>query len=231
MKKLLFVLLVPLLSFSQTPFQKGQAFFENKDYEQAEKALVQVSPSDSNYEKSTAYLGEIKCYKKDWEAALPYFRKLKNMDSQSADYQYKYGGVLGMIAKESNCFRALSLVGDMKVAFEKAIALDPKHIDARWALVELYLQLPGIAGGSEKKARIYAGQLYKLSPVDGFLAYGKISEYFKNYKDAEKYYAAAIDTGNSRKCYEKLADLYENKMNQPQKARQLMAEFNRKNKS
>jgi len=84
---------------------------------------------------------------------------------------------------------------------------------------------------AKKKARLYAGQLYKLSPVDGFLANGKISEYFKNYKEAEKYYTAAIDTGNSRNCYQKLADLYEKKMKQPEKARQLMAEFYSKNKS
>jgi len=153
MKKLLaFLLFCCASSFSQTSFQKGKVFFEGRHYDQAEKVLLQVSKADPSYEQATEYLGEIQCLKKKWDAALPYFSKLKSMDRLSADYQYKYGGVLGMIAKESNCFHALSLVDDIKASFEKAIELNPKHIEARWALVELYLQLPGIVGGSEKKS-------------------------------------------------------------------------------
>jgi hypothetical protein len=32
----------------------------------------------------------------------------------------------------------------MKSSFEKAISLNPKHIESCWALIELYIQLPGI---------------------------------------------------------------------------------------
>ena len=43
------------------------------------------------------------------------------------------------------------MIGEVRDSFEKAIALNPKHIEARWALIELNLQLPGIVGGSESK--------------------------------------------------------------------------------
>src|SRR5690606_17852242 len=95
--------------------------------------------------------------------------------------------------------------------------LDPKHIEVRWALIEFYIQLPGILGGSEKKAIEYAKELGKISEVDGYLSQGYIAEFSKRPKDAERYYKKAIEIGGSRHTYEKLTSLYENN-NQPEKA-------------
>ena len=136
-----------------------------------------------------------------------------------------------MQAKESNKFAALSLINDAIDNFEKTIALNPNHIGARWALLEIYIQLPGIVGGSERKAKKYADQLLKISPVDGYLAKGHVEEYFKRYTAAEKNYKKAIEVGNSLATYQKLANLYKNKMDQPEKAKQILAAYNEKNKS
>lgn len=94
----------------------------------------------------------------------------------------------------------------------------------------MYLQLPAIVGGSESKAVKYSEELLKLSPVDGYLSKGRIAEYFNRYKDAERQYKFAIDTGSSKIGYQKLADLYQNKMKQPEKAKRILAEFDQKNK-
>jgi hypothetical protein len=51
------------------------------------------------------------------------------------------------------------MIGEIKESFEKAIKLNPAHIDARWALIELYIKLPGIVGGSETKALKYSNEL------------------------------------------------------------------------
>ena len=45
----------------------------------------------------------------------------------------------------------------------------------------IYIQLPGIVGGSETKAIKYSNELLKLSPVDGYLSRGQIEEYFERY--------------------------------------------------
>jgi hypothetical protein len=47
------------------------------------------------------------------------------------------------------------MIGEIKSHLKKAIKLNPAHIDARWALIELYIKLP-IVGGSETKALKYA---------------------------------------------------------------------------
>ena len=58
-----------------------------------------------------------------------------------------------MKAKEGSKFAALGMLDDVENAFLTAAKLDSKHIESRWALVEFYLQIPGILGGSEKKAQ------------------------------------------------------------------------------
>ncbi|HBK83494.1 MAG TPA: hypothetical protein DDZ41_07835, partial [Flavobacterium sp.] len=70
--------------------------------------------------------------------------KLKKSEPTNANYHYKFGGALGMKAKSINKFKALSLLDDIENAFLTAIKLDTKHIDARWALVMYYIELPAI---------------------------------------------------------------------------------------
>jgi hypothetical protein len=38
-----------------------------------------------------------------------------------------------MKAKDSNKFKALGMIDEVKSSFEKAISLNPKHIESRWA--------------------------------------------------------------------------------------------------
>ena len=186
------------------------------------KSILKSEPSNL---KVVEYLGDIAGINKSWDEALSYYEKLKIARPTEADYFYKYGGALGMKALEVNKFKALGMIDDVKGSFEKAIKLDPKHLAARWALIELYLKLPGIVGGSESKAIRYSAELMRLSPVDGNLSRGHIEEYFKRYSKAEQYYKKAIAIGNSKVSYQKLADLYKNKMNNPEKASETLLQY------
>lgn len=123
-----------------------------------------------------------------------------------------------MKAKESNKFKALGMIDEIKDSFEKAISLNPKHIESRWALIELYIQLPGIVGGSESKAIQYSNELYNFRLLM-VIVEGHIEEYFKRYESAEKQYKKAIAVSDSKTSYNKLASLYKNKMKEPERAK------------
>jgi tetratricopeptide (TPR) repeat protein len=216
---------------AQSNFEKGVSCFDSGKFEQAKIYFEGFFKQNPNDLKTIEYIGDIQCQFKQWEKAVPYYEKLTLLKPFVSDYFYKYGGAMGMQAKEANKFKALSLLDDVKVAFKKAIQLNPNHIGARWALIEIYIQLPGFVGGSESKAKKYAEELLKISPVDGYLSKGHIEEYFKRYTIAEKYYLKAIEIGNSKTTYQKLVDLYKNKMAQPEKAKKVWAIYNEKNKS
>jgi tetratricopeptide (TPR) repeat protein len=216
-----------LLSFiiSSGDFQKAENYFKQEKYSLAKPIFENIIKENPNNLKAIEYLGDIEGIQKNWDNAIVYYEKLKIANPKEADYFYKYGGVLGMKAKESNKFVALGMITEVRESFEEAVKLNPEHIEARWALIEYYLQLPGIIGGSEKKAIKYANELLKLSPIDGFLAKGYIDEYFDRYQNAEKNYLKAHSIGNSKTTFHKLFNLYSNKMKNPQKAQELKTQF------
>ncbi|MCF6142161.1 hypothetical protein L1S34_12755 [Flavobacterium sp. K77] len=229
MKQFLYLLLLlPAMIWSQSNFDKAEKLFKEGKYSQAEEGFLSCLKNNPNDLKAIEYLGDIAGQNKEWDKAISYYKKLKVSKPSEANYFYKYGGALGMKAKDANKFRALGMIDEVKASFEKAIALNPKHIDSRWALIELYIQLPGIVGGSESKAIKYSNELLRLSPVDGYLSRGHIEEYFKRYKNAEVQYKKAIQVGGSKTSYQKLASLYKNKMREPEKAKTILETYSSK---
>lgn len=229
MKHILLVFfLFPLLVFSQVSFEKAHQLFVEGNFEQAKpmfEILLKKNPSNL---KIIECLGDIAGRNKAWDEALLYYGKLKKAKPTEANFYFKYGGALGMKALGVNKFKAIGMIDEVQSNFEKAIQLNPKHIEARWALIELNLQLPGILGGSEKKAVQYSDELLQISPVDGYLSRGHIEEYFKRYVKAEQQYKKAVAVGDSKKTYQMLANLYANKMKSPEKAQAVLDEYKKK---
>ncbi|WPR71714.1 hypothetical protein SLW70_00880 [Flavobacterium sp. NG2] len=226
--KYVLIFLFPCLLLAQSGYDRAYATFDKEKNEQARLVNEKLLKTNPNHLKALENLGDIAGLNKNWDKALGYYGKLKSLKPNEANYHYKYGGALGLKALEVNKFKALGMISDIKGSFEKAIQLDAKHVEARWALVELYLKLPGIVGGSETKAVQYSNELLAISAVDGYLSRGRIEEYFDRYKAAESYYKKAIAVGGSKLTYQTLANLYEEKMGTPEKARLLLEEFENK---
>ena len=217
------------MMWSQSDFEKAEKLFKAQKFDQAQlvfESILKTNPSDL---RTIEFLGDIAGQNQSWDKAIVYYKKLKQLKPSEADFHFKYGGVLGMKAKDSNKFKALGMIDEVKASFETAINLNPKHIESRWALIELYIQLPRIVGGSESKAIKYSSELLRLSPVDGYLSRGHIEEYFKRYSVAEQQYKKAILVGGSKTSYQKLASLYKNKMRDPEKAKAILETYNKKN--
>ena len=229
--KIVFLLLISQFVFSQTNFEKAENLYDQGKYTLAKSLFETLLKENPNQLKTIEYLGDISVQLKEWDKAIAFYQKLKTLRPNEANYYYKYGGVLGLKSKEGGKWVAIRLIGDMKESFEKALLLNPKHIEARWAMIEYYLQVPALFGGSEKKAQRYADELIKLSPVDGYLSKAHIDEYFERYKSAEKYYIKAIELGGSKNTYERLASLYKVKIHNSEKAKKILEQYQEKNKS
>jgi tetratricopeptide (TPR) repeat protein len=226
MNRVVFLLLfIPTMLLSQTNFEKGIQLMGSGKTEQARIAFENVLKENPSHIKSLEFLGDIAGQNKNWDKAIVYYKKIKQLQPNNAEYYYKYGGALGMKAKTVNKFKALGMIDEIKSSFEKAVALDPKHKESRWALVMLYLELPGIIGGSETKAVAYSNELMRLSPYEGYLSKGYIEEYFGRNKKAEINYLKALEINNSKVAFQKLYNLYTYKMKNSEKAQQLKEQF------
>src|SRR5258706_1007192 len=110
----------------------------------------------------------------DTDKAVDLLKEAVAKSPKNADVHYHLGEAYGQAAQKASIFSQMSLAGKCRDEFLAAVALDPKHIDARFGVMEWYLQVPGIAGGSEEKALEQAVEIRKLDPLRGHLAYASI---------------------------------------------------------
>jgi tetratricopeptide (TPR) repeat protein len=213
------------MNYESSDFEKAEKLFQQEKYDQAKVLFENYLKANPKNFKTIEYLGDIAGHQKKWDEAIKQYKILKVQFPKTANYWYKYGGALGMKAKSVNKFKALGMIDAIESAFLMAAKLDLKHIESRWALVILYIELPGIVGGSESKANKYSDELMNLSKIDGYLSKGYIDEYFNRFSKAEENYIKAHEIGNSKTTFQKLYNLYLNKIKDKAKAQKLKEQF------
>jgi len=217
-----FFLLISLYSFAQDDCAKGETAFKEENYKLAQNYLKNCFDKNPNNSEVNFKLARSYAKTENWKAAAETYKTLVEANPNNADYNFYYGGSLGLYAKSINPVKSVTYISDIKYYLKKAIELNSKHIDARWALVQIYMELPFIVGGSKSTAENYAAQLLKLSPVDGRLALGYIYFYEEDWKAAEQEYKRAVAIGKSETCYQKLIEvqLKQNKLQEAKKTLQ-----------
>ncbi|HLT53544.1 MAG TPA: tetratricopeptide repeat protein [Flavobacteriaceae bacterium] len=208
MRILLLLWLLPVCVWAQDWSVEVEKLLDSKQYAKAQQHLqTQLDKQPQNW-KALELMGDVYCHQELWDQAIEAYKQVVAATPEQAHLQYKYGGAMGMKSLQVSKFKALGMIDDIEEAFLKAASLDPQHLETRWALVQLYMKLPGIVGGSKKKALLYANELQALSLVDGYLAKGFIYQYDKDYPEAETHFRKAIKVGGSVTCYTQLADCY-----------------------
>ncbi len=216
---------LPQVVWSQLDLSTAEMYFQQEAYTEVIKVLEPLKDQDLDV-SAIEMLGDAYSYTLAWDRSIKEYNKLVGLHPDSANYHYKLGGALAMKALTVNKLLALPLVFEAKDEFLKASALDTNHINSRWALVKIYMELPGILGGSKTKALQFAEELEALSNVDGYLCKGYIYELDKDYEQAELYYKRAVEVGGSKLCYTSLSEFYL-KQNETDKAiRVLKAGYN-----
>lgn len=193
--RLLLAVMVPFGVFSQSNIQKADSLIEGRKYRAAERLLIRLMTQNASPEIKDK-LGEVYGYQMKWDEAIDVYSELTTSHPKNASYSFKYGGVLAKKAQESNILTALSLLSRIKQSFRTTIKLDPEHIRAHWAMVDLYVSLPLIAGGNMSKAYQYAQRLKELAPLDGYLALGYVYEYDEEPEKARQNYMKALNLLN-----------------------------------
>ena len=107
---------------------------------------------------------------RDFDGAQTKAQAQVDANPNSAEAHYWLGAVYGQQAIAAGIFSKMGFAKKVKLEFEKAAALDPKHIASRFGLLQFHLQAPGIAGGDEELAKQMAVELAAIDPVSGHRA-------------------------------------------------------------
>lgn len=194
MQKLLLILLCPCFLIGQNYTKEIDPLFEAKNYTQAvQKLEVYLSKTPQDL-LLLELMGDAYGFQSNWDKAAAYYEQLCDLAPENATYHYKFGGVLGKLAKEGSKLKAVGLISKVKMSFFKAAELDSTHMEVRWAMVELYTQLPGFLGGSYNKALVYASELEQFSKLNGYFAKAYIYENSNQEDLAKTYYKKGLES-------------------------------------
>ncbi|HUJ45429.1 MAG TPA: tetratricopeptide repeat protein [Opitutaceae bacterium] len=165
-------------------FDEAQALYRTKRYAEARVVFEQVAAAEPGNAEAAYHLGELALMRNDEAEAIKWFEKAVALMPRSASYVQALGDAYGLAAQKAGLFSKPGLARKCRLAYEKAVALEPDNISARYALFTFYRQAPAIAGGGLDKARAQAVEIRKRDPVRGTIALAEISVIEKKYDDA-----------------------------------------------
>lgn len=113
-------------------------------------------------------------------------------EPSSAAAWFWLGRAYAREAMSSSILTKASWASKTRNAYEKAVALDATHIDARHELMQYYVMAPGFMGGDEEKARQQAQAIAALDAARGHIANALLAQVTaKDEAAAEREYRAA----------------------------------------
>lgn len=190
--KVIIFFLISCSVWAQSNVEKAKTYYEARKYDEAEKLLKGIPEKSTEYGAAQYYLGRVSFDKKEYDDAAEYFEEATEADPKQADYFDWLGNTYGTIAQSANMFKQGILAPKMKRAWEKAIELDAKNLNARTSLIQYYLQAPGFMGGSVDKAKEVAKQIVSLNAAEGHRQLGAIYVHEKKIAEAEKEFQEAV---------------------------------------
>ncbi len=183
---LLLATTIPSLAIAQSTEADFQALLKehkNQEVETLANARIAKNASDeiaiwylANVSTNDKTKREVAITKTDTcIAALP----------KSARCHHAVGMLYGAAALSSGPLDMMKYASRIKEEFLLAVELDPGNFEARRDLTQYYLQAPGIAGGSVRKAINNADEMGKINPVLGKFLRSDVHVYEKEFDQAE----------------------------------------------
>ena len=105
-----------------------------------------------------------------YSEALSFYDELCERNPNRFAYQFGRGASAGFLLSGTPSFRSLRYVVQLRSSFEAAVRLQPNSLVARRALLNIYLGLPRLLGGSQTKAEQQLKAIQSINPLEGALA-------------------------------------------------------------
>lgn len=177
--------------YAQTDFEKGVQLLEKGEVEEAKTVFESLLKEDPQNVEIHFQLGKSYFFLEDYDTSVDFLEQAVALEEDNSLYHQWLGRAIGLKAQNGSKLKLIFRAKKAKGEFEKAVQLDPQNIDARFDLMQYYLQAPGLAGGSKEKATEQARGILKLDRTKGRLAFGLIYEQSENYEEAEQRYVEA----------------------------------------
>lgn len=172
-----------------------EALIEAGHWKRARPLVESRHQANPNDPEGTYLLSRVKMAFGDLEGALPLAERAVALDGAKANYHYQLAAVCGAMAERASIFKKAGLAKRFKDEAEKAVALDPKNVEALFALMEFYRQAPRLMGGDKKKAHEIVEQIIEADPPRGYLDGAILAQEENDTSGARAFYSKALVAG------------------------------------
>jgi tetratricopeptide (TPR) repeat protein len=107
----------------------------------------------------------------EYDAAIEILEKAAAQTPNDPEAHFFLGSAYGAKVQETGMLAAAQYASKIREEFEKAVELNPKYAEARYALVQVYASAPALMGGSTDKALEQAKAIKLIDPMFGHRAY------------------------------------------------------------
>jgi tetratricopeptide (TPR) repeat protein len=228
------VLSVSMVAQADPSLDSVRQLVNNGEADAAIRALNSALAANPSNSEEHNLLCRVHYAEERWDAAVSECARAASLNPSSSLNQLWLGRAYGEKAEHSSWLSAIGLAKKTHVAFEKAVELDPKNVEARSDLSEYYIEAPGFLGGGTEKAAAQANIMEKLEPATAHWIRARIAEHQNRNTDAEQEYKKALETGhNSARRLFDLASFYRraNRLDELESTLHKSAELNAKNDS
>ncbi len=151
------------------------------------------------------------------DSAIPQCEQAVALQPNDSDNQMWLGRAYGQKAEKAGPLSGLSLAKKVRVAFERAVALDSTNIPAAEALGEFYVAAPSLVGGGLEKARHLTTQVEPHAPARAHHLRALVAEKARDYTAAEAELRLALTTEPTSENWVDLGNFYQRR-GEPEKA-------------
>lgn len=168
------LLALPALAADDATRDEIARLFNQRQWAEAQSLLEKITAAEPDNAEAWGSLGQVFLARSEPAPAAAALEKASALAPTNSNYQLQLGHAYGMSAVKAGLFAKLGFANKCKTAYDKAVALDPKNINARWSLMEFCRQAPSIAGGGMALAYAQAEEIRKLDPRRGRAAYASL---------------------------------------------------------
>src|SRR5262249_38297490 len=157
------ILSTPPSTSTEQALQTAQSHFAAGRYAEAVSLLtaaLDIAPQDApiNYWLAPSFYEQ-----PNYDKTITYAQAAAPLSPENGDYERWLGRIYGAKAEQSHSF---FLARKVKQAFEAAVRLAPRSIEARRDLMQYLAEAPWIVGGDKAKAKEQIQAIAQLDPME-----------------------------------------------------------------
>jgi tetratricopeptide (TPR) repeat protein len=202
--------------------ERARQLYARLEYEAAWQALGAEGSQDP---QALLLGGQIAYQRGQYKDAVARLEQAAQVAPDRADIFLWLGRSLGQRAKAWT-LSPFDYAKRCREALERAVALDPTHVDALHDLASYYLKAPPSLGGDAGKAERLAVQIAALDAAKGEYLQASMAEARQEFSRAEEHLRRAVALApESPKVVFALAELYIQRQHHLQEARALLQRY------